>query len=117
MGDTASWFYKTRLPEIASEHNCSLEEAEKLFMLSDHHKIRENNPEKYEDTYKRTPDMKEVEVELEEPVLFKLMLMAHENDITLNDLVGKALKDILKSDEYKFENGTKPGPQFLTEKV
>ena len=43
--------------------------------------------------------------------------MAHENDITLNDLVGKALKDILKSDEYKFENGTKPGPQFLTEKV
>ena len=27
------------------------------------------------------------------------------------------LKDILKSDEYKFENGTKPGPQFLTEKV
>ena len=75
MGDTASWFYKTRLPEIAREHNCSLEEAEKLFMLSDHHKIRENNPEKYGDTHKRTPDMKEAEVELEEPVLFKLMLM------------------------------------------
>ena len=32
MSDNASWFYGERLPEIAREHNCSLKEAERIFM-------------------------------------------------------------------------------------
>ena len=43
------------------------------------------------------------------------MLMAHEEDITLNQLVNKALKYQLKQAEYQFENGDKLKPQFLAE--
>ena len=35
MSDNASWFYGERLPEIAREHNCSLKEAESIFMQQD----------------------------------------------------------------------------------
>jgi hypothetical protein len=39
--------------------------------------------------------------------------MAHENDITLNQLVSQVLKNQLKDNEYQFENGSKP--RFLAE--
>jgi len=43
------------------------------------------------------------------------MLIAHERDITLNQLVHKALEHQLKTNEYQFEDGTKPDPEFLAE--
>ena len=41
------------------------------------------------------------------------MIMAHENDITLNQLVIQVLTNQLKDNEYTFENGSKP--KFLVE--
>ena len=55
----------------------------------------------------------EVEIELPESDLLTLTLLAHEKDITLNQLVNIALRDLLKDSEYQFENGTKP--QLLKE--
>ena len=103
MSDNASWFYGERLPEIAREHNCSLKEAERIFM-------DEKSPEKI--TNPKT-EYEEVEIELEKEVLHNLMLMAHERDISLNKLIGIALEDQLKQAEYRFEHG--PTPQFLAE--
>ena len=104
MSDNASWFYGERLPEIAREHNCSLKEAERIFMQQDQPNLK-NKEEKQES----------VEIDLPEKELFDLMLMAHEEDITLNQLVNKALKYQLKKAEYQFENGDKLKPQFLAE--
>ena len=50
----------------------------------------------------------EVEIELPESDLLTLTLLAHEKDITLNQLVNNVLKDSLKDFEYKFEHQTKP---------
>ena len=104
MSDNASWFYGERLPEIAREHNCSLKEAERIFMQQDQPDLK-NKEDKQES----------VEIDLPEKELFDLMLMAHEEDITLNQLVNKALKYQLKQAEYQFENGDKLKPQFLAE--
>ena len=41
MSDNASWFYKDRLPEIAAENNCTIAEAERLFMSGTHNKTKE----------------------------------------------------------------------------
>ena len=43
-----------------------------------------------------------VELRLDREELFQLMLYAHEQDITLNQLVEQILKDYIK--EYKNEN-------------
>jgi|TARA_B110000263_G_C15312328_1_gene514511 predicted HicB family RNase H-like nuclease len=101
MSDNASWFYGERLPEIARHYNCSLKEAESIFMDDISHEKETKSK------------AKNIEVEIEEPDLNKLMLMAHENDITLNQLVSQVLKNQLKDNEYQFENGDKPG--FLAE--
>ena len=50
----------------------------------------------------------EVEIELPESELLTLTLLAHEKDITLNQLVNNVLRDTLKDFEYKFEHQTKP---------
>ena len=104
MSDNASWFYGERLPEIAREHNCSLKEAERIFMQQDQPGLK-NKEDKQES----------VEIDLPEKELFDLMLMAHEEDITFNQLVNKALKYQLKQAEYQFENGDKLKSQFLAE--
>ncbi len=101
MSDNASWFYGERLPEIAREHNCSLEEAERIF-----------RDEKDMLTPKETKENK-IKFKIDKDVLHKLMLMAHERDIPLNKLIGMALEDQLKQAEYKYEHG--PTPQFLAE--
>jgi len=48
--------------------------------------------------------METIEINLEHNVLFNLMLMAHERDITLNQLINQVLKDFIE----KVENGTEP---------
>jgi len=48
--------------------------------------------------------METIEINLEHDVLFNLMLMAHERDITLNQLINQVLKDFIE----KVENGTEP---------
>ena len=101
MSDNASWFYGERLPEIAREHNCSLEEAERIF-----------RDEKDMLTPKETKENK-IKFKIDKEVLHSLMLMAHERDIPLNKLIGIALEDQLKQAEYKYEHG--PTPQFLAE--
>ena len=50
----------------------------------------------------------EVEIELPESELLTLTLLAHEKDITLNQLVNNVLRDTLKDFEYKYEHQTKP---------
>jgi hypothetical protein len=55
----------------------------------------------------------EVEIELPESDLLTLALLAHEKDITLNQLVNNVLRDSLKDLEYRFEHQSKP--QLLNE--
>jgi predicted HicB family RNase H-like nuclease len=44
-----------------------------------------------------------IEIDLEHDLLFQLMLLAHEQDITLNQLINKALREFI--DEYEKTNG------------
>lgn len=46
-----------------------------------------------------------VEINLDQDVLFQLMLMAHEQDVTLNQLVEQILRDYL--DQFKKEQAEK----------
>lgn len=49
-----------------------------------------------------------VEIDLEDDLLFKLMLMAHEQDITLNQLVEKILQEFIERETTKQkEQGSK----------
>ncbi len=50
----------------------------------------------------------EVEIELSADDLLILTLVAHEKDITLNQLVNNVLKDSLKDKSYKLDPPTKP---------
>ena len=105
MGDTASWWYKDRLPELQREL-----EAEKDPVK------REAIKRKMRGDSEPTPikeKTEQIELDLPEKQLFDLMLMAHENDITLNQLVIQVLTNQLKDNEYTFENGSKP--KFLVE--
>jgi predicted HicB family RNase H-like nuclease len=40
-----------------------------------------------------------IELDLEDDLLFQLMLMAHEQDITLNQLVENILREFIKKEE------------------
>jgi hypothetical protein len=40
-----------------------------------------------------------IELDLEDDLLFQLMLMAHEQDITLNQLVENILREFIKTEE------------------
>ena len=46
-----------------------------------------------------TDNRKEVELDLEDTELFDLMLMAHKQDITLNQLVEKILQEYIYNQE------------------
>jgi predicted HicB family RNase H-like nuclease len=105
MSDTASWFYGERLPEIAREHDCSLKEAERIFM---------DNKVDDQENIKQIQKEVIVPMELSRDVIADLAVMAHEQDITLNQLINKALKLAIKEGEYKFEH--EPLPQLLNEK-
>ena len=121
MSDTASWFYGERLPEIAREHDCSLKEAERIFMDNTDGDIRNDEPQYDYDGHdlpklaqKRKQKEVIVPMELSRDILADLAVMAHEQDITLNQLINKALKLAIKEGEYKFEH--EPLPQLLNEK-
>ncbi len=105
MGSTADWWYKDRLPELQRELEF------------------EKDPEKREaierkmrgelDPPKKDAPGHTVEIDIDDKHLFDLMFMAHENDVTLNQLIHQVLENQLKDNEYTFENGTKP--KFLVE--
>lgn len=54
-----------------------------------------------EDNYENNYET--VEVDLEHNLLFQLMLLAHKQDITLNQLVNKILREFV--DDYEQKNG------------
>jgi predicted HicB family RNase H-like nuclease len=51
-----------------------------------------------------TDDRKEVELDLEDTELFNLMLMAHNQDITLNQLVEKILQEYIDNHKKITDN-------------
>ena len=102
MSDTASWWYKDRLPELQRELEAETDPEKRAAI---ERKMR-GEP----DPPKKTGQLA---LELPEKQLFDLMYMAHENDITLNQLIIQVLENQLKDNEYSFENGTKP--KFLVE--
>ena len=54
-----------------------------------------------------------VEIELPERDILKLALIAHENDITLNDLIHDVVQQGIKDGEYRYEHDKRP--QLLNE--
>ncbi len=62
---------------------------------------------------KKENKMEEVEFELDNKVILKLALLAHEKNITLNDLIVDVLKQGIKDGEYRFEHDKRP--QLLNE--
>ena len=62
---------------------------------------------------KKENKMEEVEFELDNKVILKLALLAHEKNITLNDLIVDFLKQGIKDGEYRFEHDKRP--QLLNE--
>ena len=97
MGDTASWFYKTRIPEIQDEYNLTYSEA--LTMAT-----------KDKVLYKHT-DHETVEVDLKDDQILQLALDAHKSNITLNQHINNIIKDFLDKEEE-----VQPKQQLLTEK-
>ena len=57
--------------------------------------------------------MEEIEFELDNKTILKLALLAHEKNITLNDLIVDVLKQGIKDGEYRFEHDKRP--QLLNE--
>ena len=57
--------------------------------------------------------MEEIEFELDNKSILKLALLAHEKNITLNDLIVDVLKQGIKDGEYRFEHDKRP--QLLNE--
>ena len=57
--------------------------------------------------------MEEIEFELDNKTILKLALLAHEKNITLNDLIVDVLKQGIKDGEYRFEHDKRP--QLLKE--
>ena len=49
-----------------------------------------------------------VEIELPERDILKLALIAHEKDITLNDLIHDVVQQGIKDGEYRFEHDSRP---------
>ena len=86
MGDTASWFYKTRIPEIQDEYNLTYSEA--LTMAT-----------KDKVLYKHT-DHETVEVDLKDDQILQLALDAHKSNITLNQHINNIITK-LPSRSYK----------------
>ena len=75
-------------------------------MLSDHHEIREKiDPERYS---KKMEKHIITEIELEDEVILKLALQAHEQDITLNQHINNVLR-------VKLEKVQQENPQLLNE--
>lgn len=97
MGDTASWFYKTRIPEIQDDYNLTYSEA--LTMAT-----------KDKVLYKHT-DHETVEVDLKDDQILQLALDAHKSNITLNQHINNIIKDFLDKEEE-----VQPKQQLLTEK-
>ncbi len=62
---------------------------------------------------KKENKMEEVEFELDNKVILKLALLAHEKNITLNDLIADIMKRGIKDGEYRFEHDKRP--QLLNE--
>ena len=54
-----------------------------------------------------------VEIELPERDILKLALIAHEKDITLNDLIHDVVQQGIKDGEYRYEHDKRP--QLLNE--
>ena len=54
-----------------------------------------------------------VEIELPERDILKLALIAHEKDITLNDLIHDVVQQGIKDGEHRFEHDKRP--QLLNE--
>ena len=55
----------------------------------------------------------DVEIELPEKDILKLALLAHEKNITLNDIINDVLKQGIEDGEYRFEHDKRP--QLLNE--
>ena len=55
----------------------------------------------------------DVEIELPERDILKLALLAHEKNITLNDIINDVLKQGIEDGEYRFEHDK--SPQLLNE--
>ena len=62
---------------------------------------------------KKENKMEEIEFELDNKIILKLALLAHEKNITLNDLIVDVLKQGIKDGEYRFEHDKRP--QLLNE--
>ena len=62
---------------------------------------------------KKENKMEEIEFELDNKTILKLALLAHEKNITLNDLIVDVLKQGIKDGEYRFEHDKRP--QLLNE--
>ena len=97
MGDTASWYYKTRLPELQREE----EEREKM--------NRKNTSEIGKDE----EPWEAVNIELKDKDFIRIAHEAHRRDITINRMINIMLKDALAGAEYRFEHGNTP--QLLNE--
>lgn len=79
-------------------------------MLEDHHQIRAKmDPERYGNDLKFTTagdymsdveKMESVELELDNDVILKLSLAAHQRDVTLNQHINDVIRFALKDEEF-----------------
>lgn len=98
MSDTASWFYQKQEKEKAMNNNESVKLEDKPFVY---------DPAKCKE---------EISLDLEDEILVRLAIQAHERDITLNHLFNEILYDALKKPEFKFNiKGKTEGPVLLNE--
>ena len=96
MGDTASWWYKTRLPELERETE-EKERLEKASTFNEDNFTEEGVVYDKHDWEYNTDDCTHiVNVNMPDDVLIRLTKEAHKRDITLNHLMNEILHDSIQ---------------------
>ena len=96
MGDTASWWYKTRLPELEREKE-EKERLEKASTFNEDNFTEEGVVYSKHDWEYNTDDCTHiVNINIPDDILIKLTKEAHKRDITLNHLMNEILHDSIQ---------------------
>jgi hypothetical protein len=96
VGDTASWYYKTRLPELQREE----EEREKMNRKNTNEIGKDEEP------------WEAVNIELKDKDFIRIAHEAHRRDITINRMINIILRDGMASAAAQ---GYPSKPQLLNE--
>ena len=109
MSDTASWYYKDHLPELARKKEEKERKRMEVLEMQEIGDVHSLSPEeqtelsklqlKYNEwTYDSSACNRSIEVDISEQDMLQYSMIAHDRDITLNHLINEVLHDTIQRD-------------------